>query len=806
MLRAISLKPKCIRPVTRSFHAVPRALTSKSLENVTSTNKVKSINESLSDFSPEDVEGSTLPFNILKHSETYGQLVRSEHESVDDTFSESKIKVIDRQDFIAGNYFADNSREDELKTRYLPETLDGKFLKYQIQLPEEIAKAIHNNIIGASFNINTLRRTAARMFVSMSENGLHQPPRTQFEVDAYIATIFLQNYASAHQVLSELKSKIEQDGGKFNPKKILDVGYGPATGMIALNEIMGNDFKPELKHANITGVARGVVEMKERAKILLSRQLNEVPLEKLSPEQQREVTKKEAKIANNEIEEEHEDVGEKRKKYKGEDDYIGPVDTKRIKTCTKLVDSVPGNQQYDLIIVTHQLLKDAFNFPFGIDDAIEYYLRFLLPGGHLVILERGNPLGFEIIARARQIMIRPENYSKYEFGKIPRPWIRGSTIKPQKQYVPTEEDLKVKETLDKKFGAVDESDLAFEKDLTEAFDLEEVPKQGQAQPPIKSDYYLKVVAPYPNHLKCPLQMQNPRYYNYSKGSNLNWLNFSASVSRPRFSIEFKKGSILAAKWEKPGDGVAPRGLVGAGSGRPNGRNFEKVNFNYLIMQRTKQDKQSILEFEQERERIKKVTEEIDAAEEAKNFKLKDELVKAEVEKATSGKSSEYWPRIIRSPMKRKGHVIIHVLTFDGNIEKWIIPRSIGKDIYHDARKATKGDNWCHGYKTRTILFGSNHTKHTKTQYEKYYETFKEYEMAEKKQAKKLKKENKKIEKKARQQQEIQELYDINSEPQELGNSSGESNAALEDEDEVLEAKMARNLRPYIEEYENKLKK
>lgn len=58
-------------------------------------------------------------------------------------------------------------------------------------------------------------------------------------------------------------------------------------------------------------------------------------------------------------------------------------------------------------------------------------LKLLSPGGHLVLVERGNALGFETIARARQIMIRPESYST-EIGKVPRPYVKGSKLKPQK--------------------------------------------------------------------------------------------------------------------------------------------------------------------------------------------------------------------------------------------------------------------------------------------------------------------------------------------------------------------------------------
>ena len=84
-----------------------------------------------------------------------------------------------------------------------------------------------------------------------------------------------------------------------------------------------------------------------------------------------------------------------------------------------------------MIIIHSSLLSKEFNFPKDVDDNIHMVLPLLAPGGHLVLIERGNSVGFETIARARQIMIRPESYPQ-ELGKIPRPYIKGSKGKPQK--------------------------------------------------------------------------------------------------------------------------------------------------------------------------------------------------------------------------------------------------------------------------------------------------------------------------------------------------------------------------------------
>ncbi|KAG9013377.1 37S ribosomal protein S22 [Tulasnella sp. JGI-2019a] len=54
-----------------------------------------------------------------------------------------------------------------------------------------------------------------------------------------------------------------------------------------------------------------------------------------------------------------------------------------------------------------------------------------------------------------------------------------------------------------------------------------------------------------------------------------------------------------------------------------------------------------------------------------------------------------WPRVIYPPIKRSGHVILDACTVDGNISRITIPRSQGKQAYHDARKSSWGDIFPH---------------------------------------------------------------------------------------------------------------
>ncbi|KAL2754120.1 hypothetical protein ACRALDRAFT_1063060 [Sodiomyces alcalophilus JCM 7366] len=58
------------------------------------------------------------------------------------------------------------------------------------------------------------------------------------------------------------------------------------------------------------------------------------------------------------------------------------------------------------------------------------------------------------------------------------------------------------------------------------------------------------------------------------------------------------------------------------------------------------------------------------------------------------------PRQVLPPLKRKGHVQLEVCTPAGKIERWTVPKSRGRQGYHDARKAAWGDLWALGAKTR----------------------------------------------------------------------------------------------------------
>ncbi|SCU88069.1 LADA_0E07998g1_1 [Lachancea dasiensis] len=559
---------------------------------------------------------------------------------VENITPEIKMDVVSREDMLRQqpqSPYRDSSGEliqgkNAKESRLLPETLLGRAPRDQIELNTKVADAIRKNILSLHIPSN-LRRSAGNKFVELKQSRLHRATKTSMEVDSHIASIFLQNYASIFQSLSELKKRLRDD---FKPDKVLDVGYGPATGMVALNDLLGAEFRPSVKDAVIFGHS----EMKKRAKIMLSRQLNEVS----------------HLISEQETRSEHTIDGD-------EDDLVGEVMIKKIRTHTTLRDEIPVAKRYDLIILTHQLLQTEEKFPYEVDTNIELFLKLLAPGGHIVLIERGNPMGFEIIARARQVAVRPENFLN-EHGKIPRPWGRGfHSANPD---------------IERKWEGIDSKDSKFE---------EEIEKQATSSGKEES-YHLKIIAPCPHQRKCPLQIGKPQYYEYGEGKNLNFCNFQKSVLRPRYSIELKKGKILATPWENNHEPIGIKGLAKKGTGRPNGRNFEILNYSYLIMERSHTDSKTV-------ELIHKQREEQNLSYDVGSL---------------GNNTPDTWPRIIRQPIKRKGHVVMDLCGSSGLVEKWTVPKSFSKEIYHDARKAMKGDLWALDAKTKAVAMSGLNVK------------------------------------------------------------------------------------------------
>lgn len=749
------------------------------LDNFRST-KVENFDTILDSSKTKRSTDSPLPFSANRHNGTFGTVIHEENTSVVKNKNrelDSKKPGEDRsnQGYETAYEAYDEGYEPDYEDRDVPYHLlrsafrnpDGSFIRGNtseearldprtvearveqstIRLPRVLAQTISQNILSRVAPAK-LRQRALDIFVNLEKELIQKAPSLSLDADAHIAALFLQNYSHAIRVLRELKKRVGKD---FSPDAVLDIGYGPATGMIALNEVMGDDFKPKVKDAYVVG--RANKEMKKRAKILLSRQLCEVP---------------DLKLGNS-------TAGDGSKAAGSNDSYVGPVDTSKIEIISKLRDSLASTKRYDLIIVNQSLLTRAHSFPRDVDMNLEMILGLLAPGGHLVLIERGNTLGFEIIARARQVMLRPESH-KGERGRIPRPYIRGSTIKPQKlrhedqiiteehikyeeellaqleaeelQELKEMEDLERLETMKKledrgetekleairlaieqeneildsekilseqelsviekdalklqeanmklqegeisdfeadiinKHGQISDEDLKFEFEDDPDFELAPVEESAQSVPSTSKDvdYHLSVVAPCPHHGECPLQLGDPQFYKISNHKHrFNFCSFDQVVERPKYTMELKKGKLLSTTWDKRShdgfgfDKIGKSDLQSLqGSGRPRGGNTESGNFSYLIMKRENNDEETIRHINS----------------------LRDHHHEKDI--------SNDLPRVIEYPTRIKNNIKIKMCAPSGNIELWQVPKSLGKQTYHDARKVQQGDLWALGKKSIVV--------------------------------------------------------------------------------------------------------
>lgn len=298
---------------------------------------------------------------------------------------------------------------------------------------------------------------------------------------------------------------------------------------------------------------------------------------------------------------------------------------------------------YDVIIASHLLLhKDK---PHERHSIIGNLWAQLNPdGGVLIVLEKGHPRGFEAVADARQRII--DNY-----------------LEPPPQ-------------------APVADDASTPADLTTTTEAE---TQGKKRDPGM------IVAPCTNHGKCPMYLTP----GISKGRK-DFCHFSQRYNRPPFLQR----------------------LLGRSH-----HNHEDVAFSYIAVQRGTQKAEGSVS-DSANANADKIGAALQRAFGATDAPLPapGPLVQGKAAADAAFKGFEnVWsvdanappppadavvphqlalPRTIMPPLKRHGHVILDVCTPAGQLERWTVPKSRGKQSYHDARKAQWGDLWALGGKTR----------------------------------------------------------------------------------------------------------
>ncbi|KAH8692983.1 37S ribosomal protein Rsm22 [Talaromyces proteolyticus] len=169
-----------------------------------------------------------------------------------------------------------------------------------------------------------------------------------------------------------------------------------------------------------------------------------------------------------------------------------------------------------------------------------------------------------------------------------------------------------------------------------------------------------IIAPCTNHGKCPMY----HIAGQAKGRG-DYCHFEQRFIRPAYLQR----------------------IIGA-----RDRNHEDVEFSYVAIQRgvDMRDAQNIVQGK----------DATNAAFEGYEDNLSVDAASDDTAAPPTSFNTLSLPRMVLSPIKRRGHVILDLCTPEGKIERWTVPRSFSRQAYHDARKARWGDLWALGAKTR----------------------------------------------------------------------------------------------------------
>ncbi|CCG83834.1 protein of unknown function [Taphrina deformans PYCC 5710] len=235
----------------------------------------------------------------------------------------------------------------------------------QVVLPTPLTEAV-NSLLKHSHG-PSIRSTALRFYESLRMKSKGKPSETpmppskeftHIECDAYIAGLMPQLYTSVYITLLELRKRL---GEEWQPKRILDCGVGPGTAALAFQEVFvtTNPSRPSpLPHMTVIETND---ELRHRTEKLWSMIASSIHGEST-----------------------------KEKDYK-----IFPTLGSR-------------NHKYDVVLAPH-VLGECKGRPSARDVLVQELWERVAPDGVLLLLERGNPLGFEQVARARQLLLRSAN-------------------------------------------------------------------------------------------------------------------------------------------------------------------------------------------------------------------------------------------------------------------------------------------------------------------------------------------------------------------------------------------------------------
>lgn len=206
---------------------------------------------------------------------------------------------------------------------YLPESLSTKISEFTLR-----------------WHPQQLRQVVSKDYRAFQEGQAAAPSLESIDVEAHITGQFLQNYASIKSALLEVKKRTPD----FTPKRILDIGYGPATGLLAAADVWGSIDRP-------VAAIIGHIRMCKRAGELL--------------------------------------------RSSGIEDFV----------IKRQPPSRNSQGTYDLIICTQQLYSNGEYAKQVVDSRATHLERLLSPDGVLLFVERGDPRSSEAVKQARRALL-----------------------------------------------------------------------------------------------------------------------------------------------------------------------------------------------------------------------------------------------------------------------------------------------------------------------------------------------------------------------------------------------------------------
>lgn len=420
----------------------------------------------------------------------------------------------------------------------------------QIPLPASLTRPV-SSVLGEAHGPH-IRSTALRFYESLNLEKPSKIPMplskdfTSIEADAYLAGLMPQLYASVHIVLLELRKRLGRD---WQPNSVLDCGVGPGTAALAFNEVFFETNPHPLTQRPLTTIIEPNYELRRRT-------------ETIWKDYSRRPEPESAEMP----------------------DRSSTEDPPKYQIFPKM--GATG-QKYDLILAPHYL-SDFHGRPSDRDYLSRDLWSRLNTGGVLLILERGNPLGFEKVAHARQLLL-----------------------------------------------------------------------SKKVNPPGPSSSLAgHVIAPCPGDGQCPL------YAHGHQPARRQWCHFSQRLQRPDY-LQLTRHSKF---------------------------NVEDVNYSYVLLR-------------------KGMARPSSASDELKSEAMEDSETDSEQQPWKGGivSASYRWSRIILPPLKRHKHVLIDVCSAaplassqprddpsvqrsEGPIlERHIVPKSQGTEVYKFARRSHWGD-------------------------------------------------------------------------------------------------------------------